>query len=228
MADVEPQPLSSIAPNAEFTLTTAALVDRPELSNLVTQIFSLWTVIEHDFQILFARIIGPDNVAAHAVYSALNNQGIQRQALNAAAKARFGETSEQFEVFSAVLAMCTRAGKIRHTLAHWRWGVSSDLPDALLLADPRDVKLVNLTMTNMRSIRPLDGEKHGERLERLFKNVTFDTSAIFVYQPKHLDAGLKNLGQAATALSNFDLYINPMTTAEDAEEAKRGWGGTIR
>lgn len=130
-----PQPLSRISPDANFELSTKALVDRLNLANLVTQIFALWAVVEQEFQILFSRIIGPDEIVADAVYAVLTRDGLQRTALNAAAKAKFGTDS------SAVLAVCKRAGKIRHKLAHWRWGQSPDLPDVLLLADPKDVKL---------------------------------------------------------------------------------------
>ncbi len=216
-----PQPLSKISPDAQFQLTTTALVDRPDLANLVTQIFALWAVVEQEFQTLFSRIVGPDEIVADAIYTILISESLQRTALNAAAKARFGTDSEEFEVFSAVLAVCNRAGKIRHKLAHWRWGESPDLPDVLLLADPADVRLVSLAGSYMRTIEPLDGEKRPERTARILKHITFDISKILVYRAKDLEDGLAEIGQAVQALTNFDLFINPSTTEERAEELKR-------
>lgn len=219
-----PQPLSNISPSAEFKLATNVLVDRPDLANPVTEIFALWAVVEQEFQILFSRIVGPDETAADAVYSILTSEGLQRTALNAVAKAKFGADSEKFEVFSAVLAVCKRAGKIRHKLAHWRWGISPDLPDALLLADPSDVKLVSLTHTYIRTLEPLDGERRPERTARILEHITFDTSKILVYSQKDLQEGLEGIGQAARALFHLDLYLNPATTEDRAKELMQAMG----
>ena len=219
-----PQPLSRVSPDAQFSLSTDALIDRPDLANPVTQIFALWAVVEQEFQILFSRIVGPDEVAADTVYSILTSEGLRRTALDAVAKAKFGADSEKFEVFSAVLAVYKRAGKVRHKLAHWRWGISPNLPDALLLADPSNVKLVSLTNTYMRTLEPLDANKRPEKTAQILKHLTFDTSKILVYSPKDLQEGLAEIGQAARALFHLDMYLNPMTTKDRAKELMQAMG----
>lgn len=216
-----PQPLSR---NAQFTLTTEALVGRPELADIVTQIIALYAVTEQEIETLFFRLVGPDESVASAVYSMLTSASLQKQALNAVARSRFGADSEQFEIFAALLDVVDRASKIRHRLAHWRWGVSPDAPDALLLADPKDTKSVRISHNHMRTIEPLDGSLRRERSEKILKHVSFDTSKILVYRVTDLESALANLGQANLALFYFDLYITPQFTEERAADLKSAAG----
>ncbi|MBY5520150.1 hypothetical protein [Rhizobium leguminosarum] len=219
-----PQPLSRIKPNAQFTLTTEALVGRPDLADLVTQIIALYAVIEQDLQTLFFRLVDPDEAVAYAVYSMLTSASLQKQALNVVAKSKFGNDSEQFEVFAAVLDVVERTSQIRHRLAHWRWGISPDAPNALLLADSKDAKSVRISHTHMRTMEPLDGENRPQRSEKILKHISFDTSKILVYRIADFESGLADLGQASLALFHLDLYVTPQITDERAADLKLAAG----
>lgn len=221
---MSPQPIDKVSSKAEFILTTEALVDRPMLSNIVTQIFALWTVAEQEFQVLFSRMVGPDERVSEAVFSALQSEGIQRSAMTAAAKVKFGNGSDQYTAFKAVINVYLSASKIRHKLAHWRWGVSPQMPDALLLADPKATKPVLKTMSHMRSVKPLDGQNRPERTKSILENITYDRSKILVFTIKDLERGLSDLEQSVLAFYHFDLYTNPLTTEQEASEMKLRMG----
>lgn len=45
---------------------------------------------------------------------------------------------ESLELFETLRAIVKTSEKRRDKFAHHRWGISADLPDALLLIDPRD------------------------------------------------------------------------------------------
>lgn len=133
-----PQPLSRVSRNASFRHNPAVLDDKPELARHVSRIFAHWGLIEYRLSLLLVRVLGADAAPAIAMFSTLTAQHLQLGALEAAAKAAL--TEHEFEVFSAMMRVTDMVAITRHQLAHWIWGSCNELPDALLLADPRTAK----------------------------------------------------------------------------------------
>lgn len=215
-----PQPLSSIKHDATFTLATNALVGRPELADLVTQIIGVWSVIEQELETLFCRIFESNEPVSAAIYSAIPNQRTKMDALKAGVNSKFSNDIEKIENIYAVLDLVDRVKEIRHRLAHWRWGYSIDIPGALLLADPSSTKLTRISQTLVRKIDFSYDDSTRIFTDKILKNIGFDTSKIFVYFQSELNSELENLVQANFALSLLDLYINPQMTSERAAELK--------
>jgi hypothetical protein len=72
-----------------------------------------------------------------AIYLELIGVRTRIVALDAAAKNTL--SAEHYELFAAIISLTKSAAKQRDKLAHWKWELSDDLPDALLLTDPRVV-----------------------------------------------------------------------------------------
>jgi hypothetical protein len=79
----------------------------------------------------------PDMRVAMAMYQALTSGG-KRTALAAAANEALSSSTEDLGLFRAIISKLIKSSQDRrHDYAHHLWGISEDLPDALLLADPK-------------------------------------------------------------------------------------------
>src|SRR5262249_3654740 len=133
-----PQPLNLVVPNATVSLTPDALTDKPEMAVVVTQIFAMSAHLEQALALILIRLIEGDQEVAMAIYSMLLTEGLRRNALLAAAKAKL--TSEDNDVLVATINVTTRVAAPRNQLAHWPWAVCHERPDLLLLVDPKSFK----------------------------------------------------------------------------------------
>jgi hypothetical protein len=133
-----PQPLNRVISNGEFRPDADVLGDKPELAKLVASIFALWGLIEGSLSHLLIRVLGADAEPAIAMFATLTAQHLQMGALKAAARAAL--SSDDFDVFCAATSVTDGVQAPRNHLAHWIWGKCDQLPDALLLAEPKAEK----------------------------------------------------------------------------------------
>jgi hypothetical protein len=69
------------------------------------------------------------------MYSGVENRAAQIRLIKSAAKATV--TAEHFEVFSLLFSLVLKPAMTeRDKMAHWTWGYSDELPDALLISEP--------------------------------------------------------------------------------------------
>jgi hypothetical protein len=132
------QPLSRVKRSAHVAHDPNVLDDKPEMAKLVANIFAYWGLIEYRLSLLLVRVLGADSVPALAMFSTLTAQHLQLGALEAAAKATL--TQQEFDVFKAATNVTDSVQTPRNQLAHWIWASASELPDALLLAEPKSAK----------------------------------------------------------------------------------------
>lgn len=217
-----PQPLKFVNDKAKFKLTTDALVNRPELANLVTQVFGVWALIETEMRTLFVRIVSPEDSTAVAVYNILESDSLRRKALLKAAEAKFGAGSEAFELFYCVDRVVHQTGAIRHNLAHRRWGISPDLPDALLIADPSILYKHRIAYHRLSDMMREANVKDG--FESLFDDMQLDRSKILVYRVAELESALDEMDQALRAVLLFGQYIAPTMTDEQGQRISQDVG----
>lgn len=133
-----PQPLSRVNPNATIIIANAGhrpLAERPQLAILVGEAINSWSNVESFLLRLFVRLFGGNGAMAAKIYLALEIQSAKTIALLEAVNAVPDEKIQA--LIKAVIAISKTNQKFRDKLAHHVWGVSPQLPDALLLADPK-------------------------------------------------------------------------------------------
>jgi hypothetical protein len=111
--------------------------------------------VDHEISLLLVRVLGAHARPALAMFDTLHSDRVQLDVLQAAAKAEFGEGSERYGVFVAVLKVAGRAQADRHKLAHWIWGHCPELPTALLLANPKAVRARNIARARLQDKRTI-------------------------------------------------------------------------
>ena len=135
-----PQPLSRVNPNASIVMGNAGdrpLLRHPEIAALAAEAIASWANVESFMLKLFVEMFGGNEALATNIFLSLSNQSAKNDAIRAAADSFFENGSDELAVFRALLAISKTNEKDRNKLAHWTWGDSPNLPDALLLIDPR-------------------------------------------------------------------------------------------
>ena len=113
-----------------------------------------WSILESFLSSLFVQMLGANPGPAAAIYASLTGSNAQKDSLRAV-----GETvmsPDEQDVFEALLSLTTAAAKDRARIAHHVWGHSPELPDAVLLGDPKGLMIFNAAVREYT--RNLEGE----------------------------------------------------------------------
>lgn len=134
-----PQPLSKVCPDASYEIGnvgTRSLLMRPELGLKAMEVIATWSHVESFMLSTYVELAGGDNADAAAVYLAMETSSAKSAAINTLAELKL--TQDNLVLLKAIIKILKSSEKHRNKLAHWIWGTSDQIPDGLLLADPRD------------------------------------------------------------------------------------------
>jgi hypothetical protein len=142
------------------------------------------------------------------MYSTLTAQHLQLGALDAAAKAAL--TADDYDIFSAAVAVSDRVQAARNHLAHWAWGGCKQRPDLLVLANPKMLRERNSRVASalQKAASPLDADP-----EHIAAINLFDDSEILAYSKSDLERAIRDLTEAKVILEHLSDYLDP-TLAE--------------
>lgn len=150
---------------------------------------STWSTVENQMLTLYMTLAGGAAADAAAVFMSIESDGARRSAIAALADLRM--STEQKRVFAAVLKHLATIRTARNRLAHWIWGVCAELPDTLLLGDPK-------------VLVPLTGVRNEADFVRM--NAEFDTH-ILVYKEPDFRTIIKNNERAAYIAMKFNMVM---------------------
>lgn len=194
-----PQPLNSVRPGAHVLFSGAqgtALTQQPELAALVAQAIGLWSEVQFWLGNLLAVLLRANATHAVAMYLSLTSTAAQTAALKGAASAVLGR--KRLELFDAVLAHVSTQGKQRDKLAHWLWAHSVNVPDALLLVDPR---------YRLRHNAKIQKIIRGARQRQWWAAFRFDQAYIYVYKKRDLEGIVADFQRAHSIVLNLSSVL---------------------
>lgn len=155
---------------------TGTLSSRPALALAAMECIATWSHVENFMFDFYADLAGGVKTDAAAIYFALTGAAPKREVVATLAKRKLDPS--RLELFGALTRLTKAGQKERDRLAHWIWGTASGLPDALLLADPRDEAhssetILVYTQRDFDTIR-----RQFERLAKLYFNFRFVARAM--------------------------------------------------
>ena len=162
-----PQPLSSVALNASILLGNVGdypLQRHPELAMLVAEVIVSWGNVESFLLNLFIELMGGPKEKAATVFLSLESRSARAAAIRSVAELL---PDDQKNLLFAILAIAKSNGKSRDKIAHHTWGNSPDIPDALLLFNPKDGLGPHFDNSNIFVYRKEDFTKIIKANERL-------------------------------------------------------------
>lgn len=131
-----PQPLSKVRRSAVPLFGYHALGRRPQLAIRVVETVAAWAQVEVALGLTAATLLGANASTVMAMHASLNGFQPRADSLLAAARTRLPERDG--DLFEATLGVIRKAATRRHEFAHWLWGYCDELPEALLLVEPKE------------------------------------------------------------------------------------------
>jgi len=124
------------------------LLRHPRLAALAIEAIASWSNVENFMLRMFVQLFGGNESVATNIFLSLDNQSSKTAAINAAADTVLKEKPDELSVLKAIMTISKTNEKSRNKLAHWVWGDSPNIPDALLLINPKS-SIGNLDMSEI-------------------------------------------------------------------------------
>lgn len=162
---------------------------RPTLAKYVMQVIAAWSIADAYLLFMGRALLGGDSNAlvATAAFQAVDNQTAQRSMVGAAAKAAL--PNDAWVLFEEAMNSTSHSRRVRHYFAHHIWITSDDLPDALLLQDPKDV---NKEIAMRQTV---------ERTEAI------DRSTVFVWREHDFIKAVADAKRARTLVAQLESFV---------------------
>lgn len=139
-----PQPLIRVKKVNSITWGAYALSQRPRLTSHVMKCIAQWAQTEIKLGSLLAALLKSDLAAGTSMYLRLNNLEARRSILDAAAATTLN--SENYTLFAMTMDALKPIRKRRNDFAHGLWGITAELPDALLWVSADDHIAYNVVL----------------------------------------------------------------------------------
>jgi hypothetical protein len=179
LMNMAPQPLSTLRTHNHF-FGSSALVLRAEQAARIAVAISGWAATEAHLGHLFAALLGAESPLSMEVYAVTRSFDVQRDMIETALRDRL--PTQYSDIGFAILTLLHRTATTRHHFAHWIWGSSPDIPDAVLLAEPK-----MFWRTRVARLRHWKKAKDTDPLTSLQTEPQIDRSAVLVYKTRDLD-----------------------------------------
>lgn len=210
-----PQPLSGLKKKTQLFIgnnTDSPSRHRPKLALAAMNVIAEWSILESFVLGLFVQMLGKNPRPAVAMYSALTSEAAKRDTLRAVADVALNYSQEKRDVFDAILDTIKTASKDRIKIAHWIWGHSKDLPDAVLLLDPsqkakQDVASAEYSKTISEFYKNLLANKLSEK--ELPRHPGLSNKGIYIYKQKDFDEASKKIQRAIHVTVMFRFVLIP-------------------
>jgi hypothetical protein len=180
------QPLSHVAKTNQIALGSSAHFDKqPALAMLAMKVIAAAVTIDSAFARIFVLLMRSEPEVGSAMYLSVSADNTRDAMLRAAADVVLSPRDN--ELFTAVRAVATTVLKLRHKLAHWTWGSSPDVSDALLICNPKDYMPLNVACADIaKRFNTSEASDFGASISELPK---LSHDKIFVVKDADLIAG---------------------------------------
>lgn len=179
-----PQPLSKVSPKAGVAFGPRFMEKRPELAQIVAFSIAHFAYVELQFSFIYHLVVGTDAAVAFAMLK--TSQARRQNVRNVKAAADHSLNTNERAFIEQVLSEFLAVAKARDAFAHNLWGVSDQLPDALLMIEPDYYH--HMSIVNERASR----EGRAPTVEELLQS----NDSIMVYRRADLERELKRINDA--------------------------------
>jgi hypothetical protein len=166
--------------SAAVSFKIGRAIERPEVAAWIGQCVTCWAQVEAQASRLFTLLSGLNAEAGVALYNSFTGASLKENSIKVLA--RSGLARKDYELIDALLRVVRSHQNTRDKIAHWYWLFSDQIPDGLVLIDPkgiltRDARLLDLRRAISRGRRriPIDA-------------LRFPKDRMYVYRVKDLKA----------------------------------------
>lgn len=207
-----PQLLSRVKPKATVEFGQDSLSERPKLSPYIATVITTWSYCDAAYVSMLTHFLNADFRVVHEMLYALHSPDARRQVIQAAAEEALNENEEDLRIFNAVKKCTTASRTKRNDFAHKLWGVSPELPDALLLCGPKITTEYDIYVKIALSGDPV---KTNKEIRRFINN--FDQ--IYVYRENDLIREANNAANSCKTINTLLEYLS-LPDIEERDQAR--------
>lgn len=197
-------PLSSVTGVEHVLFAPGSIAKRPELAAGITQVIETWSWCDARMLYIGRQCLGGNALVSTAALQAVKNQDAQKAMVFAAVRASVDV--DHAAVFEAAVNSTNRSRTVRHQFAHHYWGISDDLPNALILLDPRDLHVEIATRLQLQ-IRKHAGQE--------------DRTRMFVWRQQDVDEAAASAKRAHEIMSLCEGMIHRLTRGLEVVAIRR-------
>ena len=218
------QPLSKLSDKEkEYSIQfdPECMQQEPRLAILVAETIARWSSIENALKYILIKLLGSQARPSFAMFSTLQAISTQITAIQAAGNVAL--SGEDLNYFNASLAVSRSISKKRHKLAHWVWGNSPQVPDALLLGDPDHMFEQGINVQQFSdefqnySINPKAKPPNADSRMLL----SFDFDQIYVYREGDLLRIQRDFKETQEIVGLIGFLIGPNRHGLEPDELRR-------
>lgn len=185
-----PQPLLKVCSAATVELSPQRVIERPQVAAWIAECIACWSIVETHTSRLFTLLLDVNVEAGMELYNQFGGASLKENVIKALARSKLHR--KDFEIIDALLKVINSHQKTRDKIAHWYWGISDQVPDGLVLIDPRELLIRSARLREKALTR-----KKGERMTYDF-GIPLDK--MYVYR-------IKDLRADAAAFSDLAILI---------------------
>lgn len=192
------QPLSRVKSKAGIKWGPDALKRYPDLCCIVMDTISLGSQIEYNWSVIIVDLLRAEPRAGMAMYEALAGGEARRAALMAAS--RVSLPKNDYLLVQAVEKALAPTRRNRNNFAHQIWGISDEVPDALMLINPAALREfeVGVATTNFEMSRG--------RKAKMFPDL--DRASVMVWKKRDLEEARSSTIDALSILATLTGALN--------------------
>lgn len=200
--------------------------ERPVIAAEAGRLFAKWANVEFMLGSMASVLIG--DAAALAILDAIRARNSQTDAIKAAAAERI-EHQETRDLLKPLFKLIDRAAKPRNELAHSLWGTIPELPDALLVSEPKAMLKASRLLLKSNGERKTEAPtpeslsfEHGikgdnalalEVMRLMRENTT-------VWRQPDFDLPRRILDRAIVALTQYTIAVSASPNSTEAVQAR--------
>ena len=175
------------------------MATQPKIAQAIADCIAAYSEIELNLGLALSVILRADIKVTMAMYAKVENRSAQGRMIRAAIEA--SDITENHKDFFYVILnkLVSPCMKDRDKIAHWPWGYSPDLPDALLLFEPIGELEQNLALIH---------EGHN-RIRDISDLPYLNLDHVFVVKEPDLLRLVKRLREAERYLRNLWMILHP-------------------
>jgi hypothetical protein len=164
------------------------------LASLVGQCASAATCIEVELSLCMGALLGAENAASVAVFTAMKNTKVRREALASAARSTLG--ADDLELYNALSAEYERLDSFRNDVIHGMWGSIEGVDDASLWCSTEYYAVWHITDYHKGEVGSLTGEWRQEKFNQLY-----------LWKHSDISSSIDELKALARCVGHFHSYL---------------------
>src|SRR5690349_17533807 len=208
------QPLTAFKGIERVTFFPGSVFKRPVLAPYVMEVIERWSISETNLFNIAADVLHVEPVIATVMLQAVDNQAAQRAAVLAAAKAMLAPND--WLLFEAAFYTTNQSRSVRNQFVHHIWGTADELPQALLLIDPRFASLdraKRIKRVDARVRRGINPALAGER--------NFDFSGVMVWREADFATESRNACRAQIIIAELSHLVSALKHGHSTDSIRK-------